>query len=891
MKIQAPRPLLWSASACVLLQLGSLHAETLTVTSLADSGDGTLRAAIAAAADDDIIEIPLSGNIGLLSPLVIDKPVAIRGPGSDQLKIRRAEGVAAKFGVFEIRTGGASISRVTITDGNRAEGGGIYRESSGTFVLEDCLLIGNRQEGEGKGGGAIALRGQGTTIIRRCVIRDNHVGVLSSQAGGGGIFLSAGSLLLEDSSVVKNSATIYGGGLYMVDASSADVRNCTFSGNLVSRYAGGIAVNAGSSLKVLSSTVTLNQGGGVNIISGGKISIGNCIVSANSVQDDISGGLSITSLGYNLIGKTYSLPRFTAPGDVVGVTNPLLAPLGYYGGSTLIHPPTFNSVHVIDKGKASLGGVTLTTDQYGNPRPLRAYWQDPAPGGDFSDIGAVELWEMSQSGGTVVVNTTDDSDDGVPGKLHCSLREALNYVNGLAAKDGRIIRFDPRVFGPGKPRREIALLTGLPALRDTRLEGPGAKYLTVRRAGVPAFSVLHVDGFERSFISGVTLENGNSTNGGGIYASTPITIEDCHVRGCIARLRGGGIFCKAGGLVMKRCTLSNNTSSDGGAGLSTSMAPSQIENSTFDGNRAVSGFGGGILASGQLTVTACTLTRGYAARAGGGIAAQLNSTGTMITLRNCIVSGNEHADVCGSGLHAAPGFVSGGYNLIGTLFYNPDFTNGINGDQVGVTDPKLGPLRNNGGPTPTLALLPGSPAIDQGRAFDLATDQRGLARTFDHPFVHGSPGGDETDVGAFEFQRLRLDDWRRQYFTAEQLASAIGQPEGDANASGIPNTLKHLFGIDPLQPMDAADQAALPKLSNNESEGRKYLVISYHRSGLYNGPEEVVEYSTDLVEWNPAPRYITSTGPVNPESFDQKVEVWVDMSGKQKAYLRVSVPE
>jgi hypothetical protein len=63
------------------------------------------------------------------------------------------------------------------------------------------------------------------------------------------------------------------------------------------------------------------------------------------------------------------------------------------------------------------------------------------------------------------------------------------------------------------------------------------------------------------------------------------------------------------------------------------------------------------------------------------------------------------------------------------------------------TDPKLGPLANNGGPTLTMALLPGSPAIDAGSAVGApATDQRGIPR----------PQGPGVDIGAFEYQYLPL---------------------------------------------------------------------------------------------------------------------------------------
>src|SRR2546426_7375342 len=83
------------------------------------------------------------------------------------------------------------------------------------------------------------------------------------------------------------------------------------------------------------------------------------------------------------------------------------------------------------------------------------------------------------------------------------------------------------------------------------------------------------------------------------------------------------------------------------------------------------------------------------------------------------------------------------------------FTNGLNGDLVGtgyLLDPKLGPLRNNGGQTMTMALLPGSPALDVGRQNGLDTDQRGRSRTFDDPTIVNPLGADGTDIGAFELQ-------------------------------------------------------------------------------------------------------------------------------------------
>ena len=79
------------------------------------------------------------------------------------------------------------------------------------------------------------------------------------------------------------------------------------------------------------------------------------------------------------------------------------------------------------------------------------------------------------------------------------------------------------------------------------------------------------------------------------------------------------------------------------------------------------------------------------------------------------------------------------------------------GTVVSPLNPKLDPrgLRDNGGPTQTVALMTGSPAIDKGTSIGLSgtltTDQRGFSRTVDNTSIPNATGGDGTDIGAFEF--------------------------------------------------------------------------------------------------------------------------------------------
>ena len=68
------------------------------------------------------------------------------------------------------------------------------------------------------------------------------------------------------------------------------------------------------------------------------------------------------------------------------------------------------------------------------------------------------------------------------------------------------------------------------------------------------------------------------------------------------------------------------------------------------------------------------------------------------------------------------------------------------------TDPQLDALglQNNGGPTQTIALTSNSPALDKGKSFGVTVDQREQTRPFDNPLVSNAPGGDGSDIGAYE---------------------------------------------------------------------------------------------------------------------------------------------
>ena len=204
-------------------------------------------------------------------------------------------------------------------------------------------------------------------------------------------------------------------------------------------------------------------------------------------------------------------------------------------------------------------------------------------------------------------------------------------------------------------------------------------------------------------------------------------------------------------------TVSNNESGGIFCDLETGIFPRiNLTNCTVAGNRFSAGTQGGngygiYIGRGTLNVTNSTIR----ANEGGGIIASGAANQGTLTVKSSIVA-QHFSDVQGN-------FTSGGFNLLGHASFSTGFAHGVNNDQVGTQAAPLDPkfdsagLRNNGGPTFTLALQADSPAIDQGTAAGLtgtlATDGRGagFARVVDVAGVAPPSGGDNADVGAFEF--------------------------------------------------------------------------------------------------------------------------------------------
>jgi hypothetical protein len=454
-----------------------------------------------------------------------------------------------------------------------------------------------------------------------------------------------------------------------------------------------------------------------------------------------------------------------------------------------------------------------------------------------------------------VINVHDDG----PG----SLRHAI-----ASSASGDTINFALRLPAT------IVLSSTLVIDQNLTVLGPGAERLTVMRSDARHTLAFRVFDVEAGMVTlaGMTIRNGSAysgTNihdnvGGGILNRGMLTVSNCVIAGNSAPTTdwgtsvtpsvslgfGAGIFCDkgsqlalfnstirgnqasaAGGavctlyaasFVAEGCTFSGNSAKLQGGGLNFQGLTGTFQNCTISGNSMPPGGTGSAYLlitfageSATLTLTACTIARNTGSTNGACfLAALLNNTGLRNILLSTLVADNT-----------APNFGLDGNPVLDSLGHNLDsdgtsgLVNGVNGDIVGaVASPiaaKLGPLHHNGGPTRTIALLPGSPALGAGACTDatgapLTVDQRGFPR----PHVTGC------DIGAFENQAPTLICPASQTLggcgphdgNSTCLVATVADPDGDAlvvvwSVNGIARQTNHVAATHPPEPKYVAFKA------------------------------------------------------------------------------------
>lgn len=252
-------------------------------------------------------------------------------------------------------------------------------------------------------------------------------------------------------------------------------------------------------------------------------------------------------------------------------------------------------------------------------------------------------------------------------------------------------------------------------------------------------------------IEGSTMSGNSAASGSGaayIENSGDLTITNTTIADNSSANGSGGLYLNNyGNATISNSLISGNSAAGGrGGGISNSTdGILTINNSTLTGNSTLYG-GGAIYGTGQIVINQSTITNNLAALGGGGIYLY---SGSYVSLSGTIVSGNSatvgFADIAGDTAQD-PAAITADSSLLGDV--DPFFT--VNGsNNISSTNPMVGALADNGGPTKTMALLDGSPAIDAGpnpvaSFVGNESDQRGL------PWVRVY--GNSVDIGAFEVQ-------------------------------------------------------------------------------------------------------------------------------------------
>jgi hypothetical protein len=623
-------------------------------------------------------------------------------------------------------------------------GGGLYNGSTyrgGTLNLENCVIDGNYAYING--GGLYNRRDKNSAVtLTHCTFRNNAAGTY-----GGGLD-TLDTVVLTDCTITSNQA-YRGGGLYDAGSEYSSLTDCTFydnsAGGSITAYGGGLAIygtvpNHGPVL--IACTITGNTGyrsAGMAVNVFAKIQMSDTIVAGNTknsgAASDIGGFFSEGSVSgsSNLIGTGGSGGLNPATNQLnVPVSQLGLAPLGFYGGLT--------ETIALMAGSAAIGTGSIQggVDQRGFARPQ----------GAPSDVGAFQT-------GPLVVNTTNDyafySPQGV-----LSLRQAVNVANVFAGST--TITFDPTTFGTPQtitliygelmlsdPSGQEAITTaGLPATASVTINGNTHRQV---------FVIGRIGGGVSASLSGLTITGGKAGRGGGVFnaAGANLTLTDCTITGNTAYHISNIYPGKGGGLI--------------------NYGSATIVNCTISGNTAAQN-GGGVFNQGTLSLSSSTISNNSSSTGGGG--GLWNAKGPA-NLIDTIVAGNTDVSKSADDIRG-PAAVSGYFNLTGT-----GGSGGLtkaNYNVIGIADPLLAALGSYGGPTQTMALLPGSPAIGTGGVID----QRGIP--------HPASG---LDIGAFQDRGFTIkvvagsspQSTMLNTAFANPLAVIVSSPYGDPVSGGV----------------------------------------------------------------------------------------------------------
>ncbi len=695
-----------------------------------------------------------------------------------------------------------TLGQLTITDSVTIIGNGpvnttidaqqnsrVFNVGAGSedVAFEDLTITGGKTTGSSDSGGGIQFLSSGQLLVENSALSGNT----STAAKGGGIYTNVGPVTILNSTISGNSVVADhkdGGGIFAQNG-NVIVTNSTLTGNTAGgAYGDGGAIYAtNGNVTVTNSTITRNatlggnsEGGGIKTVRG-SLTLLNTIVSGNTIQTSpfTSSDVKFTNYAstatfvaqHSLIGVSSGTPLNPAAvgapdanGNLVGTfASPLdakLGPLADNGGLTqtmalLLGSPAINA------GSNTLAvapdNSPLSTDQRGAGFPR-------------INAGTVDMgsYEYQAPAIPLIVTTANDVlDTGGIDPHHLSLRDAVALANASGGPDQ--ITFSSSLAGvPIDLTLGELLITG-----PVTITGLGAKSTIIDAQGNSRVFDVAAEAGDFT-LNALTVAGGKTTvsygDGAGIQflSSGHLTITNSAISGNLTTGtmgQGAGIFTRTGAVLVVNSTISGNTTTGthgDGVGIFSQHGTVSLFNSTVSGNYA-SGYHAGTVAIGTYYAEATiTLTDSTVADnidyGGNSISSAVGSARASIVITNSIIAGN----ICSKGMGPDVGIG----NLSGTATFVaknsligidngtplnptppgvPDANGNLSGTFASPLNAKLGPLADNGGPTLTMALLAGSPALGAGAIFNdagnnpITTDQRG------EPRIAGA-----VDIGAYQ---------------------------------------------------------------------------------------------------------------------------------------------
>ena len=592
------------------------------------------------------------------------------------------------------------------------------------------------------------------------VVNSTITGGVASYGGAINVSPAAGAtaqLTVLRSTLANNLAFTYGGAIYVADGppaarNSVSVIDSTITANQSDSAAGAIKIGLLDSLSVRDSTIARNQAshdsGGL-LAQGASGSTGNpsvvltnTILAANTAAfgpPDCEALQGVTDGGHNVIGAVDgSCPGISngVNGDQAGTLasplDPVLGQLAGNGGPTQtlalrVGSPAIGAGDPADCQATPVSG----TDQRNQKRNAATRLACDTGAYDTSGTPLQTLYVSRSASSDPVCGLASQSNPfaTVAGALACA-------ANGSTIS-----------IGAG------SFAGGFTITHNVVLQGAGSGTVIMSDASVPIESVTEVtvaDGHNVTLKS-LTVDGGVRQHDV-VVGSGSLMVVNSTITGGVASYGGAINVSPAAGataqLTVLRSTLANNLAFTYGGAIYVADGPPAARNSvsvidsTITANQSDSAAGAikiGLLDS--LSVRDSTIARNQASHDSGGLLAQgaSGSTGNpSVVLTNTILAANTAA-FGPPDCEALEGVTDGGHNVIGAVDGScPGISNGVNGDQAGTLasplDPVLGQLAGNGGPTQTLALRVGSPAIGAGDPADCqatpvsGTDQRNQKR-------------------------------------------------------------------------------------------------------------------------------------------------------------------